>query len=294
MARTRNAVKRQKLESALFNPDVVFLLAALLDAQDLRQASLTCKALGAKVTAAYDGLSLVEEAARRLFECASDWERSCLTKHDGESWVELYHHLLMLRSKLTFDHLVGDYIQYGADPSTVCSCTNANPSSALCSEHTMRSGRHFAVFTATGILSIGVVRPVQINRSNLRFGSLYPFDPRAERLWGHLRDKRNGRWGGSNVHCCFLNIHCKRVFCDFSWRDWTSRQPYSRVDSFQYGIPIGLLFDLDEGTLSIYQRGQKLATLKDGLSGEYCWYTTLSRFGFDASVSIERGPAPGE
>ena len=160
----------------------------------------------------------------------------------------------------------------------------------------MRSGRHFAVLTTTGATwSIGVVRPVQIN-DGLMVGDvgLDYVSPGDARLWGHLRGKRTDRWGGSNVHCCFLNIHCKRVFCDFSWRDWTSRQPYSRVDSFQHGIPIGLLFDLDEGTLSIYQRGQKLATLKDGLSGEYCWYTTLSRFGFDASVSIERGPAPGE
>ena len=59
MARTRNAVKRQKVatvESALFNPDVVFLLAALLDARDLCQVSLTCKTLGGK-QAAYSGLS---------------------------------------------------------------------------------------------------------------------------------------------------------------------------------------------------------------------------------------------
>mmetsp|Transcript_5960 Transcript_5960/g.13454 ORF Transcript_5960/g.13454 Transcript_5960/m.13454 type:complete len:171 (+) Transcript_5960:1202-1714(+) len=102
MARTRNAVKRQKLESVLFNPDVVFLLATFLDAQDLRQVSLTCKALGAK-QAAYNGLSLAEESARQMFECASKWERSCLPKRDDEGWVELYRHLLMLRSKLTFD-----------------------------------------------------------------------------------------------------------------------------------------------------------------------------------------------
>lgn len=131
MARTRNAVKRQKLESALFNPDVVFLLAALLDARDLRQASLACKALGAKEAAAYNGLSLAEEAARRLLKCASDWERSCLTKHKCEGWVEMYRHLLMLRSKLTFNQLVGDYIQHGADRSTVCLCKNGNRSSAL-------------------------------------------------------------------------------------------------------------------------------------------------------------------
>ena len=95
MARTRNDVKRQKVatavEAALFNPDVVFLLAALLDARDLCQVSLTCKVLGGK-QAAYNGLSLVEEASRRMIECASDWERSCLPKRGDESWIVLYHH----------------------------------------------------------------------------------------------------------------------------------------------------------------------------------------------------------
>ena len=76
----------------------------------------------------------------------------------------------------------------------------------------------------------------------------------------------------------------------FFWYDWTRRHPGSRIDGFQRGIPIGLLLDLNEGTLSIYQRGQKLTTLKDGLSGEYCW--CAETFLADVSVSIERGPAP--
>ena len=127
MARTRNSLKRQKVatvESVLFNPDVVILLADLLDARDLLQVSQACKALGGK-QAAYTGLSLVEEAARRLLECASEWERSCLPKYDGEGRVELYHHLLMLRSKLTFDQLVGSNIQYGDDHSIVQASTNS-------------------------------------------------------------------------------------------------------------------------------------------------------------------------
>ena len=303
MARTRNAaVKRQKVaavESALFNPDVVYLLAALLDAQDLRQASLTCKALGARQAAAFNGLSLVEEAARRLFECASEWERSCLTKHDGEGWVELYHHLLMLKSKLTFDQLVGDRIQYGTDQSTVCARDNPTmgswgSSSSLCSDHRMRSGRHFAVFTTTGssACTIGVVRPVQINRSDLdgvglnHFSPGFVFSPGDDRFWGHLKGKRTDRWADSNVHCCSVRIGC------FYWNDWTNRQPSRRIDGFQRGIPIGLLLNLEEGTLSMYQRGRKLATLKDGLSGEYCWYA--STFLVDDEISIERGPAPDE
>ena len=87
MARAHDdAAKRQKVavESALFNPDVVFLLAALLDARDLCRVSLTCKTLGGK-QAVYNGLSLVEAAARWMFECASGWERSCLPKYDDGS-----------------------------------------------------------------------------------------------------------------------------------------------------------------------------------------------------------------
>ncbi|EJK48275.1 hypothetical protein THAOC_32945 [Thalassiosira oceanica] len=118
LARTRNAVKRQKVatvQSALFNSDVALHQSALLDVQDLCQVSLTCKALGGKRADVFGGLSLAEEAARQLFEqSVTEWEISCLLKYDG--LIELYRHLLMLRSNLTFDQLVGDYIiDYGED-----------------------------------------------------------------------------------------------------------------------------------------------------------------------------------
>ena len=95
MARARNAKKRRQkaatVESALFNPDVVFLLATLLDARDLCRVSQTCKTLGGKrAEEAFDGMSLVEEATMRLFECASDCERSSLPKYPDEGWIELY------------------------------------------------------------------------------------------------------------------------------------------------------------------------------------------------------------
>ena len=193
----------------------------------------------------------------------------------------------MLRSKLTFDQLVGNQIRYGTDQSTVCSCDNARVSSVLCSDHRMRSGRHFAVFTTAGSAPFCVVRPVQINGSDLGGGEQNYFNPGADRLWGHLRGKRTDRCGDSNVHCCFVNC-----YGDFYWHDWIDFHPFSRIDGFQRGVPIGLLLDLDGGTLSIYQRGRKLATIKDGLSGEYCWYATT--FWDDSSVSIGRGSAPDD
>ena len=59
------------------------------------------------------------------------------------------HHLQMLRSKLTFDQIVGANIQYGEDRSTV-QLVSIGMCSALCSNQVMRCGRHFAVFTMTG------------------------------------------------------------------------------------------------------------------------------------------------
>ncbi|EJK64382.1 hypothetical protein THAOC_14885, partial [Thalassiosira oceanica] len=199
MTRTLNAEKRQKVaavESALFNPDVVFLLAVLLDARDICQVSLTCKTLGGKRASDGDGLSLVEEAVRRLFECASEWERSCLPKYPGEGWVELHHHLLMLRSKLTFFQLVGSNIEHGEEESII---------------------------------------------------QMYP---------------------------------------------WPNYQSDMIFDGIQSNTPMGLLLDLEEGMLSIYQNGQRLATLKDGLSGEYCWFAAI--WGTTRSILIERGLTPGE
>ena len=281
MARTRDAAKRQKVavvESALFNPDVVFLLAALLDARDLCRVSLTCKTLGGKQTE-YNGLSLVEAAARRMFECASEWERSCLPKYNDEGWIELYRHLLMLRSKLTFDQLVGDNIQYGADQSTVQISGAISWSSALCSNHVMRSGRHFAVFKN---FPVGVVRPVQIIRSDFDDG-LRGFSPTTPRFKEYLRGKQTDRWNDSNVHCCEVG-----AYGGFCWSDWTRDKEDTWIEGFQGGAPIGLLLDLDDGTLSVYQNGRSLGVMKDGLSGEYCWYATV----FGKPITIKRGLAP--
>ena len=268
----------------MFNPDVVFLLAAFLDARGLCQFSLTCKALGGKQTA-YSGLTLVEEAARRLFECAPDWERSYLPKHDEEGSIERYHHLLMLRSTLTFDQLVGKSIQYGNDQTIVQTIHGHRSwSLALCSNHVMRSGRHFALFTMRvgrgSMAGIGVVRPVQIDESDFVDDAEPPFDPgRMSEFREYLEGKRTDRWGDSKVHIV-------NNYGSGSWHVWTSGRQYSsRI------AQIGLLLDLNEGTLSIHQNGRRMGVLKDNLSGEYCWYATVN---CRASVSIQRGSASAD
>ncbi|EJK76730.1 hypothetical protein THAOC_01489 [Thalassiosira oceanica] len=207
-------------------------------------------------------------------------------------------HLLMLRSKLTFDQLVGDCIQYGGDESFIqISPGQIISSSALCSNHVMRSGRHFALFTHAGSAMIGVVRPVKINESDFGDGELdgelnKKFTPTMERHWGYLLGQRTDRWAGSNVHCCTIVYTTVYTIGSFGWYDWRGGQGCRGLNGIQRNTPFGLLLDLDEGTLSMYQNGRRLTTLKDGLSGEYCWYATVSYGHYDASVSIERGSAP--
>ena len=135
-----------------------------------------------------------------------------------------------------------------------------------------------------------MIRPEQIDRAVLQDVEQYNFYAGERRLQEYMRGKRTDRWGNSNVHCC-----CVSTDGLFYWHDWTCYRRGSEVHGFQPCIPVGLLLDLDEGTLSNYQRGHKLVTLKDGLSGEYCWYTTTYSVGATIStISIERGLAPDE
>ena len=284
-----SSMKRQKVatvESALFSPDVAFLVAAFLDARDLCRVSLTCKALGGRQPAT-DSLSLMEEAARRQFEqSATEWERSCLPKYVDEGWIELYRHLLLLRSKLTFDQLVGANIQCGADQSTIRACPGRwTRSSALCSNHVMRSGRHFAHFTALlagNAWIVGLVRPVRIN-GPIPGELLKNFSPAMPWFSEYLTGQRTERWNDSDVHCC--GVDCYGIFVTYTCNQY---QPTKKIDSFRSGAPFGLLLDLDVGTLYLYQTGRRLAKLKDGLSGEYCWYAAIR----NASIMIKRSSAP--
>ena len=40
---------------------------------------------------------------------------------------------------------------------------------------------------------------------------------------------------------------------------------------------IGMVLDLDEGTLDVYKNDRRLGTMMSGLVGEYCWCLATSR-----------------
>ena len=59
---------------------------------------------------------------------------------------------------------------------------------------------------------------------------------------------------------------------------------------------LGLLLDLDEGTLTVYKDGTRLGVMMDGLSGEYTWVAEIIAQAHGSpdgqNVRIERAHIP--
>ena len=80
--------------------------------------------------------------------------------------------------------------------------------------------------------------------------------------------------------------------CCYS-HDWGEgefvRETWDGMEDLSGSYTIGMLLDLDEGTLSVYKNGRKLGVMKRGLAGQYCWVVTLLP---GRQVTIKRGPVP--
>ena len=58
------------------------------------------------------------------------------------------------------------------------------------------------------------------------------------------------------------------------------------MEACSSGDTIGMLLNLNEGTLTIFKNNRRLGVAKDGLSGSYCWYATMEE---DSAVTIRSG-----
>ena len=54
---------------------------------------------------------------------------------------------------------------------------------------------------------------------------------------------------------------------------------------------IGLLLDLDQGTMTVYKNDERLGVMATGLSGEYCWAVTLGYPEDSARIDAAATPA---
>ena len=165
----------------------------------------------------------------------------------------------------------------------------------------MRGGRHFVEFKITGdalysySVHLGVIRPVSltdgIDLENDWGGSVHPVHVSSSyypAVAEKLMSQTTAEWGDSNVQCC--TYYCPDGEC--LWADWENEQVDSEWqghEGLEESGTIGLLLDLNEGTLSVFKNGRRLGVMKDGLGGEYVWFVTVDEA---CTISLSKGEVP--
>ena len=116
--------------------------------------------------------------------------------------------------------------------------------------------------------------------------------PRCKAFFENFSRTHVERYNISSVQCCLYNSSSGNCLPS-EWKD-NDRENERTVrwggsESSASGDDIGMLLDLDEGTLSVYKNGRKLGVMKRGLAGPYCWVVMMNH---GTRVSVKRGTIP--
>ena len=84
---------------------------------------------------------------------------------------------------------------------------------------------------------------------------------------------------------------------DCDWTDWEdvrsqTLRNWEGLESYDSRVKpkVGLLLDLNEGTLTAYNNGRRLGVMKNGLSGVYSW--SIQVYYGDHDLAIQRLDLP--
>ncbi|EJK70891.1 hypothetical protein THAOC_07715 [Thalassiosira oceanica] len=256
-------------------------------AREMLSLALTCKSFGWRQPMSTLNWSLVEEVARQtVSSMTTDAEMSSVSRYVSGSmtWLSILHRDENL---LVFDVLLGSYIEHQDGNKTVVSSAGGDydRSVAVSSGYVMKSGAHYAEFLITGGPYIGIVRPMP----GLDADAYDVFDFFSSEFYTDFLAQRSDDWGDSEVNVCeFSCCDGERGWAD--WHDGRFDNEWEGTESCQSGDIVGMLLNLDGGTLTVYRNNRRLGVMKTGLSGPYCWHVSLSKSqaGTDA-VSIKRG-----
>ncbi|EJK76371.1 hypothetical protein THAOC_01870 [Thalassiosira oceanica] len=270
---------------------VTHISSFLASSRELLNLALTCKSFGWRQPMSTLNWSLVEEVARQaVFSRATDDEMGCLPRYVSgtATWLSILHryeHLLM------FDVLLGGYIEHRNGDKTAVRAKGEDyyDSVAVSGSYVMSSVAHYAEFLITGKPCIGIVRPMPGLNAGAYQEIFFLF---YDNLYPDFRAQRTDDWGNSDVHACEYDCD-SGVMNRTNWEDYEMDIEWEGREGCQSGDTVGMLLNLDEGTLTIYKNNRRLGVMMDGLSGPYCWYVSLyNRPSVTDEVSIKRGTLP--
>ncbi|EJK71164.1 hypothetical protein THAOC_07422 [Thalassiosira oceanica] len=250
-------------------------ISSFLGAKGIAYLGRTCRHFGmGRVSTDGQMTSLVEELAGQVVDgSASDYEKSVLV---GGRKVKMLHKLELMRSPLYFGQLIGhvDAIRYSQpeDKSKITfpALRGFRRATAI-SNQEMKAGRHYVTFHMTE------------DKKGLQDFDPLCYDSDQHKYRELLLADKTDEWG-DDLHCCsysssegtcfFANWNDEDKGEDDNWAGdiWEGMEHSRVVDN----LALGLLLDLDAGTLSVLKGGRKLGVMKEGLTGSYCWYVHRS------------------
>jgi hypothetical protein len=202
--------------------------------------------------------SIIEEAARQWMATCAAQERGWVPRRGRESWLGLMWEVESLRRAGVFGRS-HESITLSAGGAVATKSTNIAWRTAA-SKTVMRAGRHYAQFTVVSgsMFYFGVIRPG----------------------W----DVEGGEYAHDVDGHCFYDTSsgCRFPGC----RDWEGMQP-----AYEEGVRIGMLLDLDQGTMTVYKNDERLGVMATGLSGEYSWAVEMGAQGDSARIEAAVAPA---
>eukprot|EP01046_Picozoa_sp_COSAG06_P037556 COSAG06_NODE_4252_length_4429_cov_5.719169_2_plen_327_part_00 len=209
--------------------------------------------------------SIIQEAARQWITTCTDQERGWVPRRGRESWLGLMWEVESLRRGAVFGHSHAHITLSEGGSLATRNVHDGEPRTAA-SKAVMRAGRHYAQFTVVGggLMLFGVIRPGWDVEGGMN----------AQRVYGH---------------CFYYTVSGYRFP---GGPNWEGSQP-----AHEEGDRIGLLLDLDQGSMTVYKNDERLGVMATGLSGEYNWAVSMYRpqyqRGFSARVEAAALPAPG-
>jgi hypothetical protein len=205
--------------------------------------------------------SIIEEAARQWIATCTDQEQGWVPRRGRERWLGLMWEVESLRRGAVFGRSSQEVITLSAGGAVATAATDHTNlhGHAAASKAVMRAGRHYAQFTV-------------MRGRNTCFGVIRPgWDMEGG------QDAEHG-----DGHCFYGTLNGYR---SPGGHDWEGRQR-----AREEGDRIGLLLDLDQGSMTVYKNDERLGVMATGLSGEYNWAVGLRWQG--GSTRIESAPAP--
>eukprot|EP01046_Picozoa_sp_COSAG06_P014855 COSAG06_NODE_933_length_11441_cov_12.056075_5_plen_312_part_00 len=203
--------------------------------------------------------SIIQEAARRWTATCTDQERGWVPRRGRESWLGLMWEVVVLRRRgAVFGRSHESLITLSEGESVATKGVGDYRTRAAASKAVMRVGRHYAQFTVGSgcYMFFGVIRP--------------GWDVEG----GHDAQRVDG-------NCFYYTYNGSRFPAPHGWK---GRQGVRRQ-----GDRIGLLVDLDQGTMTVYKNDERLGVMATGLSGEYSWAATLLYAGSGARIDSRNG-----